>query len=64
VVKVKENHFKTCCRPAGILPNVKSVIYFKLELKLKFRINEKLLSHNCKSFYRLNPKIHYVEVKI
>jgi len=62
VVKVNEKYVKTCCRPAGILHNVKSGIYFKFELK--FRINEKLLSHNCKSFYTLHPKIHYVEVKI
>jgi hypothetical protein len=43
-VKVKEKYFKIFCRPAGILLNVNSVIYFKFELKLKIEINEKLLS--------------------
>jgi len=40
MVKVMEEHFKIKYKPAGILLNVSSVIYFKFKLQLKFRNNE------------------------
>ena len=37
MLKVKEKYFKTKYRPAGILRNVNSAMYFKFKLQFKFR---------------------------
>jgi hypothetical protein len=39
MVKVEEKYFKTKYRPAGILVNVNTVIYFKFKSQIKFRSN-------------------------
>jgi len=40
MVKVKEEHFKTKYRHAGILLYVSTMIYFKFKLQLRFRNNK------------------------
>jgi len=40
MLKVKVKYVKTKYRPAGILLNVNTMIYFRLKLKLRFRSNK------------------------
>jgi hypothetical protein len=35
MVKVKEKYFKKNYKPAGMLPDVNAVLYFKFKLELK-----------------------------
>ena len=44
VIKVKEKYFETKCRSVGMFLDGNTIIYFRFQLQLEFRMNKNYFS--------------------
>jgi hypothetical protein len=56
MAKVKAKYFKPKQKPAGILLNVKALMYFKFKLYVKFKNNKNYTSRIANSHIGLRQK--------